>query len=167
MKKLIFGLFTAAIVGLGPLQAAEMPTPIPVVVAESEAFEIVGRLDEKGFVFHVDRSASNAPVLGAKLEVETDGRPAPARFRPESGDYLIDDAAWLAPLRAPGEHALAFTLLAGEESDLLSADFAVLPASTAGTATVSGLTVPLAVAALLVLAVLGWRFSRQRQGDLA
>ena len=167
MKKLIFGLFTAAIVGVGSLQAAELPTPIPVVVAESEAFEIVGRLDEKGFVFHIDRSASNAPVLDAKLEVETDGRPAPARFRPESGDYLIDDAAWLTPLRTPGEHVLAFTLLAGEESDLLSAEFAVLPASTAGTGSVSGLAWPLAVAALLVLAVLGWRFSRQRKGDLA
>ncbi|KXB31984.1 hypothetical protein AT959_02675 [Dechloromonas denitrificans] len=167
MKKLIFGLFTAAIVGLGPLQAAEMPTPIPVVVAESEEFEIVGRLDEKGFVFHIDRSASNAPVLAAKLEVEADGRLAPARFRPESGDYLIDDAAWLSPLRTPGEHALAFTLLAGEESDLLSADFAVLPASTAGTGTVSGLAWPLAGTALLVLAVLGWRFSRQHKGDLA
>lgn len=167
MKKLIFGLFTAAIVGLGPLQAAELPTPIPVVVAESEEFEIVGRLDEKGFVFHVDRSASNAPVLAASLEVEADGRKAPARFRPESGDYLIDDAAWLTPLRTPGEHVLAFTLLTGEESDLLSAEFAVLPASTAGNAAVSGLAGPLAGVVLLVLAVLGWRLRRQRKGELA
>lgn len=167
MKKLSFGLLTAALIGPGLLPAAEMPTPIPVVVAESEEFEIVGRLDEKGFVFHVDRSASNAPVLAAKLEIEADGRPAVARFRPESGDYLIDDTAWLTPLRTPGEHALSFTLLAGEESDLLSADFAVLAASTAGTGGVSGLAWPLAGVALLLLAVLGWRLRRTHQGDQA
>ncbi len=112
-------------------QASEAPLIIPVAVAESENFELVGRLEASSFVFFVDRAASNAPVLNATLEVEQGGRKAIARFRSESGDYLIDDAAWLAPLRQPGEYALAFTLLAGEEADLLTADFVVLAASTA------------------------------------
>ena len=31
--------------------AADVPAPIPVAVAESEAFEVVGRLEDEGFVF--------------------------------------------------------------------------------------------------------------------
>ena len=141
-------------------QAANGPLPIPVVVAESESFEVVGRLDTEGFTFFVDRAASNAPVLNATLEVEQGGQKAKARFRNESGDYLIDDAAWLQPLRQPGEYALAFTLVAGEEADLLSANFIVsgpstaaiaLPVSGGWAAGISGLTL------LLLLGGAWWR----------
>ena len=54
-------------------------------------------------------------------------------LRAENGDYLIADAEWLKPLRQPGEHPLALTVIAGEESDLLTADFMVtaLPVDTA------------------------------------
>lgn len=120
--------------GLSSAQAAEPPLPIPIVVAESESFEVVGRLDTQGFTFFVDRAASNAPVFNATLEVEQGGRKATARFRSESGDYLIDNAAWLQPLRQPGEYALAFTLLVGDEADLLVADFDVSGATIAATA---------------------------------
>ncbi len=107
------------------VQAAEGPAPIPVAVAESELFEVVGRLEDDGFVFYIDRADSNAPVLAATLEVESAGKPAKAVFRAERGDYLIADAEWLKPLRQPGEYPLAFTVIAGEESDLLTADFMV------------------------------------------
>lgn len=103
----------------------------PVAVAESETFEIVGRLVDEGFVFFIDRADSNAPVLGATLEVETGGRSAKAAFRAERGDYLIADGEWLKPLRQSGEYPLALTLIAGADSDLLSADFDVHVAATA------------------------------------
>ncbi|MBP6188749.1 MAG: hypothetical protein KA435_02905 [Azonexus sp.] len=133
-----FGYFfrlTAALLLAAGLsaQAAEGPAPIPVAVAESELFEVVGRLEGDGFVFYIDRADSNVPVLAATLEVESAGKAAKAVFRAENGDYLIADAEWLKPLRQPGEHPLALTVIAGEESDLLTADFMVtaLPVDTA------------------------------------
>ena len=100
------------------------------MTADSESFELVGRLEAEGLVIFVDRAASNQPVLNASLEVEQAGQKAIAHFRPASGDYLIADANWLKPLRQPGEYALAFTLQVGDEADLLAADFVVFGPST-------------------------------------
>lgn len=132
MKNAIFLLCTVALVGLlaPTVRALETPIQLPVVTADSESFELVGRLEAEGLVIFVDRAASNQPVLNASLEVEQAGQKAIASFRPASGDYLIADAGWLKPLRQPGEYALAFTLQAGDEADLLAADFVVLGAST-------------------------------------
>ena len=153
-----FGL-TVAFALAGPVAlAADVPAPIPVAVAESEAFEVVGRLEDEGFVFYIDRADSNAPVLGATLEVETGGKSAKAAVRAERGDYLIADAEWLKPLRQPGEYPLAMTLVAGADSDLLTADFDVHapPAAAAGSAGVGGLLGGLALLGGLV-ALLLWR----------
>jgi hypothetical protein len=150
-----------------PLHAIT-PTPIPVVVAESEDFEIVGRLEEKSFIFFVDRNRTNQPVLAAQLELELDGKNAQARFRPETGDYLIDDAAFLALFAQAGEYPLSFTLIAGEESDLLNAKFAVITALTvtdADQAPFSGWLVKIALFALLAGA--SWRFLSRRKGGAA
>ena len=132
MKNAIFLLCTVALVGLAApaVRALEMPVQIPVVTADSESFELVGRLEAEGLVIFVDRAASNQPVLNASLEVEQVGQKAIASFRPASGDYLIADAKWLKPLRQPGEYALAFTLQAGDEADLLAADFVVFGPAT-------------------------------------
>jgi hypothetical protein len=116
----------------GPsLHAAETPAPIPLVVAESDLFEVVGRLDQNGLVLHVDRSMTNEPVLAAMLEVEAGDRKAVAQFRPAEGDYLIADNAWLEPLRQIGEHPLSFTVIATDDSDLLSGELQVVGPSTA------------------------------------
>lgn len=132
--------------------AAETPVPLPILEAESEAFEIVGRLGADGLVLHVDRAPSNEPVLAATLELEAGGRTATAVFRPASGDYLIADAGWLQPLRQPGEHPLALTLLAGEDSDLLSGELRVAAAPVA-TAAGSGRLGLVLLAALLLVAI--------------
>lgn len=129
MKSGHWGLLTAALLLAGNLYAAE--GAIPVAVAESESFEVVGRLQEEGLVFHVDRSDSNAPVLGAMLEVELAGKTAKAVFRAEQGDYQVADGEWLKALRQPGEHVLGLTLIAGEESDLFSLNLDVHDESTA------------------------------------
>lgn len=167
LKNGLLGLSTALLFVFNAPAAVDRVAPItPMVTAESEAFEIVGRLYGEGLVLHVDRAPDNAPVLGATLQVEFDGRSASAEFRAERGDYLIADAGWLAPLRAAGEHGLAFTLLAGEESDLLSGELSVpveLGVDPDGWAPVWW---PLLLAGLLGVGIVVWR-RRRRAGGAA
>jgi len=92
---------------------------LPRVEAKSEAFELVAELRTTELVIVIDRYESNEPVLGAKLEIESGALKAVAAFRAEQGDYVVTDAALLKTLAAPGEHGLVFTLLAGQDSDLL------------------------------------------------
>ncbi len=99
--------------------AARAASVLPRIEAKSELFELVAELQSSGLVILIDRYASNEPVLGAKLEVESGTLKATAPFRAEQGDYVVTDAAMLKTLAAPGEHGLVFTLLAGQENDLL------------------------------------------------
>ena len=163
MKKLCLALFVAC--SVLPVAAVETPTPLPVVVAESELFEIVGRLDTPGLVLHVDQAASNVPVLDASLSIEFAGRETQATFRAGSGDYLIDDGDWLAPLRVPGEHVLSFTLLAGDEADLLTGELLVEAATASMPAAGWRLSPWLGAALLAAFGGLGglW-FYRRRAG---
>jgi hypothetical protein len=99
--------------------AAAAGASLPRVEAKSELFELVANLKGGELTILVDRYESNEPVLGAKLEVESGPLKAVAAFRADSGDYAVTDAALLKALAAPGEHALVFTLVAGEQADLL------------------------------------------------
>ncbi|MCU0918857.1 MAG: hypothetical protein MUF16_00725 [Burkholderiaceae bacterium] len=92
---------------------------LPRVEAHTETFELVAELRAAELTILVDRYASNEPVLGAQLEIESGSLKAVAAFRAEQGDYVVTDAALLKALAAPGEHALVFTLVAGGDSDLL------------------------------------------------
>jgi len=160
-----FSALTVTLLLATRLFAAEAaPAPVPVAVLESEAFEAVGRLQEEGLSWFVDRADSNAPLLDAAIEVEAGGRTARAVFRAERGDYLITDAEWLKPLRQPGEHALAMTVVAGEESDLIAGELHVDgPAEAA-----AGTAWPLAAwAAPLALAAVAFAWWRRRRGGAA
>jgi hypothetical protein len=92
---------------------------LPRVEAASEAFELVAELRASELAIVVDRYESNEPVLGAQLEVESGTLKAVAAFRAEQADYVVTDAAMLKALASPGEHGLVFTLVAGQDSDLL------------------------------------------------
>lgn len=162
-----FFRFTAAAVWLAVASLAQAgegdAAPVPKVLAVSEQFEAVGRLETNGLVFYVDRADSNAPVLNARLAVEFEGKSVNATFRPEQGDYMIADAAWLAPLRREGEHALALTLIAGEESDLLTGELDVHLGQKSGlTAAAIDARWLAAGASLMVAGFLIWR--RRRGG---
>jgi hypothetical protein len=91
----------------------------PRLEAHTEAFELVAELRPGELAILVDRYASNEPVLGATLEVESGAFKATAAFRADQGDYVVTDAALLKALAAPGEHGMVFTLMAGPDSDLL------------------------------------------------
>ena len=95
--------------------------------AASELFELVAVLDGDKLVIHLDRFASNEPVLGAKISVE--GGPLKATAAVEREGIYTAPAAALA---AAGTHALLFTIQAGEASDLLTGDLVVAsPAAAA------------------------------------
>lgn len=100
-----------------PISAARV---LPRVEAQTDGFELVAELRAGELVILVDRYASNEPVLGANLEVESGPLKAAAAFRADRGDYVVTDAAMLKALSVPGEHGLVFTLLAGADSDLLN-----------------------------------------------
>jgi hypothetical protein len=85
----------------------------------TEAFELVALLRTSELVILVDRYETNEPVLDAQLEVESGTLKAVAAFRADQGDYVVTDGALLKALAQPGEHALVFTLVAGQDSDLL------------------------------------------------
>lgn len=102
----------------GPAGAATGGS-VPRVETFSETFELVGQLSGGEFSVMIDRYETNEPVLNGNLEVEYKGLKAKAKFHADLGDYAIDDATMLKALAAPGKHALLFTLIAGEESDLL------------------------------------------------
>ncbi len=92
----------------------------PRLEAHSDLFELVAELRAGQLVVYLDRYASNEPVADARIEVALGERRALARPRPPQADYVVDDAALLAALAAPGEHGLVFTLAAGADADLLS-----------------------------------------------
>ncbi|MBB5202984.1 hypothetical protein HNQ51_000277 [Inhella inkyongensis] len=117
----------------GPATPAAGPSVLPRTEAATEAFELVATLEPHRLAIVIDRFATNEPVLQAKLTVESGGLKAEARFDPEHGDYAVSSPELLARLRTPGQHALVFTLLAAEESDLLDAQLNVASANDAHT----------------------------------
>lgn len=137
---------------------------LPRVEASSELFELVGRLDDTGLSLLIDRYQTNEPLLDAQVEVESGGVKAVARFRADPGDYAVDDARLLALLRQGGEHALVFTIVKGQESDLL--DGTLLPAEGAAAPDDHGATAAQAWWGLALLlaagGAAGWWWRRRR-----
>lgn len=92
-----------------PAQAA------PRTVAVSEDFELVAVLEPDALRLYLDHAASNAPVTGASIEVES----GPLKVQAQSeaaGVYRLPRSHWATP----GKHPLTFTLVAREASDLLT-----------------------------------------------
>ena len=92
---------------------------VPRIDTFTEAFELVGHLSGGELSIMIDRYETNEPVLHGALEVQYKQLKAKATFHADQGDYAVDDPAFLAAMSTPGAHPLLFTLLAGEESDLL------------------------------------------------
>lgn len=102
---------------------------LPRIETFTEAFELVGQLSGGELSIMIDRYETNEPVLNGVLEVQYKNLKAKATFHADMGDYAVDDPALLAALSKPGAHPLLFTLVAGEESDLLEGTLQVAQAS--------------------------------------
>lgn len=131
----------------------------PRADAHSEVFELLIVAEGEQLRLYLDDFASNAPISGARIEVER-GTSWKAQAREHApGEYLLK-APWL---NQPGAHPLSFTLEAGQQADLLAATL-TLPATAAPAATHSNApAIGVATAAVgLALAAL-WAWRRQQK----
>lgn len=83
--------------------------------AASEAFELVAVARGDVLAIYLDRFATNEPVEGATINVETPAGPAVAKA--VQGDAYMLQAPWLAQA---GAVELIFTVTAGDASDILA-----------------------------------------------
>ena len=104
----------------GALVPADAAGGQPRFSAVSETFELVGVLNGKLLTLYLDRAADNSPVKNAQLELEVGGVKVDAKPQGE-GEFR----ATLAQELKAGVTAVAATVLAGQESDLLAADLEI------------------------------------------
>lgn len=112
----------------GQATATGTASSAPRIETFTEAFELLGQLSGGELSIMIDRYETNEPVLNGVLEVQYKELKAKATFHADLGDYAIDDPKFLAAISRPGTHALLFTLVAGEESDLLEGTLTVAAA---------------------------------------
>ena len=144
----------------GPTAAAAPGGSRPRVEAKSEQFELVATLSGGEFSMLIDRFATNEPVLGAQVEVESGGLKAKAPVHDDIGDYAVADEAMLKLLGKPGEHAIVITVIHGNESDLLDATLMVTAEAPHGHEPSSSsrrLWMGLGLVVALLIAVAVWR----------
>ncbi len=160
----------AVLLFAAPLQAheghdhGEAPAPLPVgesgprFAVASDLFELVGTLHDHTLTLYLDDYASNAPVAGAGVELEFGPHKYQAK-ETEPGVYQLD-----LPAPQPGRHALLFTLQAGENSDLLTANLEIPPPGPKAAPAAAGFD-PRWLAGLGVplLGFWGWRWMRRRK----
>lgn len=90
---------------------------LPRFTAVSELFELVGVVNGKQITLYLDRFGDGSPVRDAKLELELGGVKVPVESHAE-GEF----EATLTEELKPGVVAVAATVMAGEESDLLAGE---------------------------------------------
>lgn len=114
--------------------AAARPVDVrlaPRFEMRGEDVEIVGVLADKTLLIYLDRATDNAPIQGARIEVEGQGIKEVASAMAD-GVYRFP-AATLAP---PGKYPLTITVQAGEIVDLLAVSLTV--GEVAATASADG-----------------------------
>lgn len=154
----------------GQTAATGAAASVPRIETFTEAFELLGHLSGGELSIMIDRYETNEPVLNGALEVQYKDLKAKAKFHADLGDYAVDDLKLLAAISKPGTHALLFTLVAGEESDLLEGTLTVAQAADDhghehGTSRwVLGALAAAVLAAAAAAAVFVARRRRQRKG---
>lgn len=128
----------------------------------SELIELVAIAGDRQLDVYLDQLDSNTPIIGARLELEADGKTSVARV---AGDHYRIDAPWL---QQPGRHQLVFSVESRMASDLLPAQIdiaahnpAPAPASAGRQAWISGAIAAAAILGLLVT----WQWRTSRKGD--
>ena len=104
----------------GAAPTTEAASGEPRFSAVSETFELVGVLSGKRLTLYLDRFNDNSPVKDAKLELELAGVKLDVKPRGE-GEF----EATLAQELKPGVTAVAATVVAGQETDLLAGELLI------------------------------------------
>ncbi len=107
----------------GHVHGDEAPPPTvqtaPRATAASPLFELVAVANGAGLVLYLDRFETNAPVIGAMVDVETPVGPASAV---QDGEVYLLEAPWAAE---PGTYELLFTIAAETDIDFLTATLTI------------------------------------------
>lgn len=117
----LFGITSAfaAVAHEGHKHGDEPPPPTvqtaPRATAASPLFELVVVVSGTRLTVYLDRFDTNAPVIGATLDVETPAGPVSAV---QDGDIYLLEASWAAN---PGTYELLFTVAADTDIDFLTA----------------------------------------------
>jgi hypothetical protein len=132
--------------------------------AQTELFELVATSGKGQLTVFLDRFATNEPVTGAKVEVESGNWKAVAQ---ENGDgsYRVKTEQF----GKPGRYPLQFTVQAGADTDLMETTLVVAEAAEPDAAPSPWNSVALwrigaVLAALIVLLTLALRLKRLRVG---
>ncbi len=154
-----------------PGAAKGTPNTLPRFEAQTEAFEIVGRLQSSELSMLINRFATNEPVLQANVEVAFGALKSKAQFHADIGDYAVDDPPFLKALREAGEHALVITVRTPQEADLIDAVLNVASAEIHGHSHVDWkhLAIDIAIGVGIVLALLFagyWMFRARRSRSM-
>lgn len=137
----------------------------PRFEAATEAFELVGRLEDGALTLFVNRFETNEPVLQATVELESGAHKAVARYQADQGSYVVDAPRFVAALGQPGTHPVVVTLTAAGEADLLEASL-TMAAPTTTDPQGPGRGPAIALAGALGLGLLGfgvWQLRRRRR----
>ena len=123
----------------------------PRAVAQTEDFELVGVLLGTTLTVTLDRFATNEPVADAQVEVESGSALKAVARQVTPGVYVVQSDLFATP----GKYPLAFSVQAGESSDLLVATLDLTPAQTGAPPVRAGTewAVWIGAGALLALAV--------------
>jgi RND family efflux transporter MFP subunit len=125
------GLFTILSADFAPAHDGHdhgaPPPPVSATIAPrgeaaSEEFELVAVAEGEELAIYVDRFATNEPIDGATIEIETPSGPATATPR-ANGSYRIA-APWLAK---PGRYDLIFTVTLDGAIDVLPMTLEIHP----------------------------------------
>lgn len=113
----------AAFAHEGHVHGDEAPPPTvqtaPRATAASPLFELVAVASGTALVVYLDRFETNAPVIGAMVDVETPTGPASAVH---DGEVYLLEAPWAAK---PGTYELLFTIAAETDIDFLTATLTI------------------------------------------
>ena len=121
----LFGITSACatLAHEGHVHGNEAPPPsvqtAPRATAASPLFELVAVANGTGLTVYLDRFDTNAPVIGATLDVETPAGPVSAV---QDGDVYLLEAPWAAN---PGTYELLFTVAAETDIDFLTATLTI------------------------------------------
>lgn len=144
----------------GTPASTEIGSGLPRFSAVSETFELVGLLNGKQLSLYLDRAADNSPVRDAQLDLELGGVKLDVKSLGE-GEF----GATLAQELKPGVTAVVATVVAGQETDLLSGDLNIrddAPAMDAASKWPWKKYGAWLLAGLLTLAGLAWGLRRVR-----